>query len=182
MDGLGAWSWTDTTVRLFVNHELEPNAGYRWKLSNGTTMTGARISWFDIDKRTMDILGAGNAITEVRDRRGNIVTNAEQISEVRDRGLLDLLRGKGDEGLNNLCSAQAYKPGEFGFVDDILFTHEEVATHEGHPHGGSVWALEVRSGTLWALPELGRGVSVSRRPDGSWFMGRQGSDPAALAS
>jgi secreted PhoX family phosphatase len=169
MDGLGAWAWTDTTVRLLVNHELAPNEGYGWQLSNGTTLTGARVSWFDIDKRTMNILAAGNAIKEIRDRRGDVVTSGEQISEIRDRGLLDLLLGKGEEGLNNLCSAQAYKPGEFGFIDDVLFTHEEVSSREGHPHGGSVWVLDVRSGTLWALPELGRGawenVAAVQTPD-----------------
>jgi broad specificity phosphatase PhoE len=29
-------------------------------------------------------------------------------------------------------------------------------------------------------PELARSVSVSRRPDGSWYMGRQGSNPEGL--
>jgi broad specificity phosphatase PhoE len=31
------------------------------------------------------------------------------------------------------------------------------------------------------VPELGHAVSVSRSPDGSWFVGRRGSDPEDLA-
>ena len=30
------------------------------------------------------------------------------------------------------------------------------------------------------LPELGRGVLLTRRPDGSWFVGRRGSNPPGL--
>ena len=30
------------------------------------------------------------------------------------------------------------------------------------------------------LPELGHAVSVSRRPDGSWYLGRRSSNPEAL--
>jgi secreted PhoX family phosphatase len=169
MDGMGAWSWSENTVRLFVNHELDCYEGYRWKLANGTTMRGARISWFDIDKQSQTILNAGDAIKEIRDRRGEIVTHAAQVSEIRDRSLLDKWKGKDEDGLNNLCSAQAYKVGEFGFVNDLLFTHEEVSALDNHPHGGSVWALDVHTGTLWALPELGRGawenVAAVETPD-----------------
>ncbi len=150
MDGMGAWDWNATTVRLFVNHELAPNAGYRYPLANGTGLTGARISWIDIDKESRQIVDAGNAIREIRDRRGEIVTRPAQVSE--------LWNEKVDKGLNNLCSAQGYSAGEFGFVDDILFSHEEVTSPERHPHGGTVWGLDVRSGQLWALPELGRGA------------------------
>jgi hypothetical protein len=56
-----------------------------------------------------------------------------------------------------LCSAQACRAGEFGFSDDVLFTHEEVSAVEDHPHGGTIWALQIRTGELWALPALGRG-------------------------
>jgi len=169
MDGMGAWSWNDSTVRLFVNHELDSYEGYAWKLANGTSMRGARISWFDIDKRSQKIVAAGNAVQDIRDRRGETVSSTAQVSELRDKSLWDKLQGKDDHGLNNLCSAQAYKAGEFGFTDDLLFSHEEVSSQNNHPHGGSVWALEVRTSTLWALPELGRGawenVAAVRTPD-----------------
>jgi secreted PhoX family phosphatase len=149
MDGMGAWSWDENTVRLFVNHELPPSSGYPWKLQNQTELTGARISWFDIDSKTRKIRAAGNAINEIRDRQANVVTSPVQIHEHRYRFF--------NRGLNNLCSAKGFTKGEAGFVDDLLFTHEEVSAREDHPHGGSIWTLDVRAGTLWALPALGRG-------------------------
>ena len=161
MDGMGAWRWNDTTVRLFVNHELPPDQGYRWQLANGTGLRGARISWFDIDIRERRVRAAGQAISAVRDRNGNPVTDARQISERGDTG--------GEAGFNCLCSAQGIAAGEFGFRDDILFTHEEVSSREDHPHGGSIWALDIRRAEIWALPELGRGswenVTAIATPD-----------------
>ena len=68
MDGMGAWRWDKDTVRLFVNHELPPDKGYAYSLANGTQLRGARISWFDIDRPTRTISGAGCAINEIRDR------------------------------------------------------------------------------------------------------------------
>ena len=149
MDGMGAWDWNATTVRLLTNHELPPQDGYPWQLDNGTELLGARVSWFDIDKTTRRITDAGSAIRKIRDRRGEVVTQPVQVHEHRNK--------ESNKGLNNLCSAQGYTAGNFGFQDDIFFTHEEVSGQEDHPHGGSVWAMEVRTGVLWALPELGRG-------------------------
>ncbi|NJM55361.1 MAG: DUF839 domain-containing protein [Verrucomicrobiae bacterium] len=34
---------------------------------------------------------------------------------------------------------------------------EETSTAFGHPHGGTMWALDTSNGDLWALPDLGRG-------------------------
>jgi hypothetical protein len=42
--------------------------------------------------------------------------------------------------------------------------NEEVTRSEGHPHGGTIYALDVRSETLWALPELGRGSWENSAP------------------
>ena len=149
MDGMGAWSWNADTVRLFVNHELPPDDGYEWTLENGTRLRGSRISYFDIDKKSRSIRTAGNAIRAIRDRRGEIVTRANQVNE--SGGLFN------SRGLHSLCSAQACRAGQFGFIDDVLFTHEEVSAKEDHPHGGTIWALHIRTGELWALPALGRG-------------------------
>jgi hypothetical protein len=161
MDGIGAWAWDEHTVRLFVNHELHPAKGYPWTLANGTQLRGGRISWFDIDKATRQISDADNAINIIMDRRGELVSRPEQVHERWNQNT--------DRGLNNLCSAQGYSSGDFGLVDDILFTHEEVTSKQDHPHGGSVWALDVRTGTLWALPALGRGswenVTAIETPD-----------------
>lgn len=147
MDGTAAWDWDENTVRLFVNHELGARSGYAFELDSGLALRGSRISWFDVDKNTRTVRAAGSAIRRIFDRRGNEVRNAAQISETDDPVA----------GLNTLCSAQGYRAGEMGFVDDILFTHEEVSAEEDHPHGGSIWLFDARAGELWALPELGRG-------------------------
>ena len=149
MDGMGAWQLDESTVRLFVNHELPPDAGYIYRLENGAGLRGARISWFDIDRESRQITAAGNAIKSVRDRRGESVSTATQVNELWGRTSLN--------GLNMLCSAQGFRESEFGFVDDLLFTHEEVSAVEDHPHGGSIWCLDIHSGELWALSALGRG-------------------------
>jgi hypothetical protein len=51
LDGTGAFSLNDTTVRVLVNHEVGNDVGYQYTLASGAELTGARISYFDIDKR-----------------------------------------------------------------------------------------------------------------------------------
>jgi hypothetical protein len=148
LDGLAAFVHGEDSIRVLANHELSPTVGYPYSLANGTELTGARISYFDIEKSTLQIVAAGPAYDSVRDRAGKPVTDARQISE------LDVSDSR---GLNTLCSANGYAAGQYGFVDDIYFTHEEVSAREDHPHGGSIWALDVQGRELWGLPELGRG-------------------------
>ena len=57
-------------------------------------------------------------------------------------------------------------------VELFPFTHEEVGVDK-HPHGGSVWALDVVNGELWGLPELGRGYSRL------WHLAVKGATPLA---
>jgi hypothetical protein len=149
MDGLAAFPRDEATVRLLVTHELDADAGYPWRLANGTVLTGARVSWLDVDRATRRVLRAGPAIARAVDRGGREVTAAAQVNE---RGAAGGLRG-----FDAFCSASGYRTGELGFADDIFFVHEETSAREGHPHGGSVWALDVASGTLHAAPALGRG-------------------------
>ncbi|UCG73425.1 MAG: DUF839 domain-containing protein [Chromatiales bacterium] len=148
LDGLGAWRFNDGTVRILANHEFGASKAYPFRLANGTELRGSRISFFDLNRRTLEIEEAGLAFDSIRDRRGREVTSAAQVSERTD---VD------KAGLNALCSAAAYTAGDAGFVDDIFFTNEEVSAREDHPHGGSVWALDVAERRLWALPDLGRG-------------------------
>lgn len=147
LDGLAAFPRDSQTVRVLATHELESAGGYAYRLGNGLELTGSRISYFDIDKRSRRIVDAGLAFDRIWDRREALVTEAAQINE----------RGDGRRGLDALCSAAGYVAGERGFVDDIFFVHEEISAEEAHPHGGSVWALDVAGRELWALPELGRG-------------------------
>lgn len=162
-DGMAAFAWNENTVRVFVNHELGPHAGFPYRLANGTELRGSRISRFDIDRRTRRIRSAGLAYERVVDRAGKVVSAAAQISEQPGLALA---------GFDSFCSAMGAAAGSAGFVDDILFTHEETSALEGrNPHGGSIWALDVRQGTLYALPELGRGswenVAALATPDGA---------------
>ena len=163
MDGMVAFPGRDSTaVTLLVTHELAARQGRPYRLDNGTTLTGSRVTRFELDKRTGRITGAGLAYREIRDRSGRIVSDPVQVSEQA---------GGGSAGLESFCSAAGWSSGQFGFVDRIMFAHEEVTSLEGHPHGGTIYALDVHSETLWALPELGRGSwensAALNTPDGA---------------
>jgi hypothetical protein len=140
LDGLGAQKISRNTVRVYANHELGNGAGYEYTLANGTRLRGARISYFDIDRASRDLCGAGLAYEAVYDRFGNPVVAAGQINET----------GHATNGFNRFCSSSFYDRGDYGFKDDVYITGEETSN-------GSQWALDVRDRTVWACPELGRG-------------------------
>ena len=104
LDGTGALRMSKNTVRVFVNHELGVGAGKSYTLASGATLTGARISYFDFDRKTRDLCGAGEAFDTIFDRNGDEVTSAAQIGG----------------GLNRLCSAKLVEKGTYGFRDDIF--------------------------------------------------------------
>ncbi len=137
LDGIAAFALGSQVVRVLANHELRDWQGYPYALANGTVLTGARISFFDIDATTRQVVNAGLAYDTIRARNGQIVTDG--VGGVA----LDT------PGLGRLCSAQGVLAGELGFVDDIMFSGEEV-------HGGTEFALEIATRTMWALPALGR--------------------------
>lgn len=152
LDGLGAFSLNANTVRVFSNHEIEiPNTGsggYPYTLANGTVITkgGARISYWDIDKTTRRVVDGGLAIARMYDRTGTVVTSTAQL----ELG-----------GLDRTCSSALFEPNLWGtgrgLVDRIYIMGEETSTAFGHPHGGTMWALDTSNGDLWALPDMGRG-------------------------
>jgi secreted PhoX family phosphatase len=148
LDGTGAYEIDENTVRVLVNHELNDDDGYAYSLANGTTLTGARVSYFDYDRSSREIVGAGPAYDKVYDRQGRLVTDPLQINE-GDYGTMN--------GFSRFCSAQGVSEGEYGFVNDIFFTNEETSS-PSHPHGGSVWAIDVDKSEIWAAPKLGRGA------------------------
>ena len=163
LDGMVAFAARDPeSMDLFVTHELEANEGRSYRLANGTELTGSRITRFGVDRRTRRITSAGLAYREVRDRAGRIVVDAAQLNETT---------GRGAAGLESFCSASGWSAGEYGFADRLVMAHEEVTRTEGHPHGGTIYALDVEGETLWALPELGRGSwensAALSTPDGS---------------
>ena len=154
LDGLGAYQLDEGTVRVLANHELHGTAGYPYRLDNGTTLTGARISFLDIDRRTLQILNSGIAYGTIRDRHGRIVETAFQINEV----------AQSEQGLSRLCSSQLIEKGTFNFVDTIYLTQEELSDPLGHPYGGTVWALDVERQTLHAVPAMGRMAGENTTP------------------
>ena len=154
LDGLGAYRLDEGTVRVLVNHELDGKAGYPYRLDNGTTLTGARISFLDIDRRTLRVLNSGIAYRSIRDRQGRIVETGLQVNEVSDT----------EQGLSRLCSSQLIGKGTFNFVETIYLTQEELSDPLSHPYGGTVWALDVARRTLHAVPAMGRMAGENTTP------------------
>jgi hypothetical protein len=143
MDGIGAYSLNASTVRIFVSHELGSTAGKAYTVADGlggsVSLTGARISFFDINKATFGITDAGQAYDRIYDRAGNIVSNAAQIGG----------------GFSRFCSAAAFEANSFGagrgLTDRTFFTGEETGN-------GSMFALDTATNQLHAVPAMGRGA------------------------
>ena len=138
LDGLGAFALDEDTIRILANHELTADVGYTYTLENGTELTGARVSYFDVDKTTLEVVDAGLAYNTIVNRLGEVVDDAS-----------DLEFG----GLNRFCSATYIEANQFGdgrgLTDGIFFTGEET-------RGGTEYALDVATNTLYAVPWLGR--------------------------
>ncbi len=138
LDGIGAFSLNDTTVRLYVNHELGNTVGYNYTLKNGTQLPGARVSYFDVDKRTLQITDSGLAYDTIINRAGKVVTSAADVES---------------GGFGRFCSAALFEANQFGngigLADRIFFTGEESSLN-------SEYALDTKTNTLYALPWFGR--------------------------
>jgi hypothetical protein len=145
LDGLGAYKLNGNTVRVLANSELGRSVGYAYDLEDVSGLTGARISYFDIDIKTRTIVDAGLAYDKIYDRQGNIVTNASQINEI----------GSNTQGFDRFCSGQLFEAHAFangsGFEDRLYITGEEA-------DNGSFWALDTATGDIWAAPDLARGA------------------------
>lgn len=139
LDGMGAWRWDNNKVRVFANNELVSSAGYAYELANGLDLTGARVTRFDIDRKSRKVCGAGLAYDRVFDRYGAEVTSATQINEGSST----------TQGFDRFCSAHGFAKGEYGFKDDIYFCGEETGN-------GQECAIDVRDGDLYVAPMLGR--------------------------
>ena len=137
LDGIGVFGGIDHGhVRVLVNHELGATVGYPYKLANGAELLGSRISFFDIQKSSQRVLRAGLAFNTIYDHNGLEVLSSSQLQH---------------GGLARLCSARSIHKGELGFADDVYMTGEEE-------DNGLVWALDIKSDSLWAAPALGRGA------------------------
>ena len=140
LDGIGALQIDTSLVRLLINHELSDDDGYLYYLSNGTGLRGSRVSFFDLNKNTFELMDANLAYHTIIDRMGEIVTSAYQINEY-EAGAFD--------GLDRLCSSGFYHGGELGLIDDIYLTGEEN-------DNGQAFALDPHNNILYTIPVLGR--------------------------
>jgi len=139
LDGIGAWRWNKDEVRVFVNSELTGGTGYAYMLANGLSLTGARVSWFDIDRTSREVCDAGLAYDRIFDRAGNVVTSATQINEGSST----------TQGFDRFCSGGGIEKGKDGFEDDVYFCGEEA-------DNGQQCALDVRKEDIYVVPMLGR--------------------------
>lgn len=175
LDGLGAYEVDDDTVRVFANHELTFGDGYPYEVSDGNggtfEMTGARVSYFDIDKFSKDIVDAGLAYNVVYDGNGTIATDTSFLPADQEgfgftrfcsAVLVDPLEfgGRGsydDDDKGDWKGRKGHKASGRGIVDRIFFTGEETGgSFTGT--GGAEWALDVENGAIWAVPAMGRGA------------------------
>lgn len=133
LDGMSAYPARGRGVMsVFVNHELRSNVGYPYTLANGTELTGARISRYDVQTNTLKVIDAEPAYDTIYDVDGTVVTSADQVGG----------------GLGRFCSGRGVSAGEYGFVDDIHFAGEEQTD-------GVLYALDIAAGALWAVPDAG---------------------------
>ena len=161
MDGIGAYELNSTTVRIYVNHEigtdqtqgptLGATLGYKYKLSNGAELGGTRVSYFDVDKRTFQIVDSGLAYNKIINRAGNEVKSSTAYSSTNVNGL-DVASGV-IGGMTRFCSAALFEAAQFGngvgLADRIFFTGEES-------DNGTEYALDTATNTLYAVPWFGR--------------------------
>jgi hypothetical protein len=145
LDGIGAVPLNDGYVRVLVNSELSEGNGYAYSLANGTQLTGARVSYFDVQRTTLKVKDAGLAYDTIYDRQGNVVTDPAQVNE----------DGNAIDGFARFCSGRSVFAGQYNFDDAIFFAGEE-SSKPFHPHGGTEWALDIASGDIWAVPAMGR--------------------------
>lgn len=148
LDGIGAMELNETTVRVFVNHELGNGDGYAYQLENGLELTGARVSYFDIDKETKQIVDSGLAYDTIYAADGSEISDISQLVE-------------GRSGFDRFCSSVLVEAHQFGegrgLVDTIYFAGEETGG-EFSGVSGNEWALDPVTGELWAVPAMGRGA------------------------
>ena len=171
LDGLGAYKINGNTVRVLANHELLHFRGYPYQLANGAELTGARISYFDIDTYSYQIKDAGLAYDKIYDANGNLATDNTFLGSTYAPAFEGPEAAEQLQGLSRFCSSVSVQAGEFnkfpgytrkhgfdfGPEDDIYFTGEENGGGFDSV-GGALWALDVRGKALWQVPMFGRGA------------------------
>lgn len=158
LDGIGAYRRDADTVRAFANHELLHFRGIPYQVANGTTLSGARVSYFDIDVSTRQVVASGLAYREIIDANGNVVTDLS-------------FQPVNLQGFSRFCSSALFPANEFGFfpgrnlgffptrgVEDTIYITGEEDGGNFNAVGGGYWALDVESGKFYQVPAFGRGA------------------------
>ena len=155
LDGPRAYELDDNTVRVLAYHELLNFRGYEYSLPDfdpGATLTGARVSYFDIDKDSLQIVDAGLAYNKIFDVDGVLVTD-NSVFQVGSFGQLN--------GFSRFCSSVLIEAEQFGggrgLEDRIYFPNEEDGGFF-NPVGGHVWALDPDNGEIHEISAFGRGA------------------------
>ncbi|MCB9905155.1 MAG: DUF839 domain-containing protein [Planctomycetes bacterium] len=151
-DGLGAFALDDDTVRVFMNHERQHSRGYAYSLDDGNvgsfTLTGARVSYVDVDRASLLPVASGLAYDKVFDANGN------QASSVS-------FQPSFLSGFSRFCSGSMFEAEQFGagrgLAERAYITGEEDGK-ASNAVGGAVWAVDPASSAIWQLPDLGRGA------------------------
>jgi len=161
LDGLGAYALDGSTVRVLANHELLHFRGYPYAVNSGAvSLTGARVSYFDIDVSTRQVVASGLAYDTVYDANGDVPT---------DTSFLGTL-----SGFSRFCSSALFEGEEFGagrgITERAYFTGEEDGGNF-NAVGGFEWVLDPATKSFWALPDFGRGAweNVTQLDTGNSF-------------
>ncbi|MEM7591814.1 MAG: hypothetical protein AAF383_09905 [Cyanobacteria bacterium P01_A01_bin.83] len=146
LDGIGAMTLDDSTVRVFINSEINDDEGTPYLVNVGTEneleLIGARVHYYDIDIATKTIVDGGLAYNNVFGIDGEMISSIEDIP-INKAGGESL-------GFEDICSGSLFEAGTFNLEDTIYFFGEE------EPDGLN-YALDAETGDLHALPFLGRG-------------------------
>jgi hypothetical protein len=156
-DGQGVMNLGDGIVRLFTNSEVGRDRAYAYTLANGLALTGARTNYMDIDTVTNTVIDGGLAYDTIIDRKGEEVTDAQQINWQPDGSAIAETAGFDRFCSANLIEANSFSEG-FGFEDDIFLMGEETSPNfPPTVRDGTFQALDIAGQTLYAVPDLGYG-------------------------
>ena len=152
-DGLGAYKLNATTMRVFVNHENSSTTGSAYSIEDGkggsVSLTGARVSFVDVNISTLQISNSGLAYKGIIGRDGTRVDSVADLDSATGTA-----PNTGTAGFNRFCSASMVMKDQFGsgkgIVDSVFMTGEENGN-------GTMWFLDAASQLIYAAPALGRG-------------------------
>lgn len=137
-DGVGAYRESDTTLRVFINHEN----------GDGSTFTrvdldvASLLSWIDS--------GIPN------NTNSNQIRPDDPVVKAVSRGWLSVDENSTSVPLRNACSSNVWMADTFGsglgFADDLYLLGEET-----EQPGGSIWVMDLSDRKLYEAVDLGAG-------------------------